>query len=61
MGSHVLLPTLCSLARLTSIELAMFRHSSMPGISSCSTFRSLQRSVMVPEEPASLGRAAWSG
>lgn len=32
----------------------MFRHSSMPGISSCSTFRSLQRSVMVPEEPASL-------
>lgn len=39
----------------------MFRHSSMPGISSCSTFRSLHRSVMVPEEPASLGKAAGSG
>lgn len=42
---------------LTSMELAMLRHSSMPGISSCSTFRSLQRSTMVPEEPASLGEA----
>lgn len=66
-GGCFLLPTLCtptwlrpgSLAtrELTSMELAMLRHSSMPGISSCSTFRSLHRSVMVPEEPASLGEA----
>lgn len=43
------------------MELAMFRHSSMPGISSCSTFRSLQRSVMVPEEPETLREAGRGG
>lgn len=66
-SGRFLLPTLCTPAwlgpgspaarELTSMELAMLRHSSMPGISSCSTFRSLHRRVMVPEEPASLGEA----
>lgn len=46
---------------LTSMELAMFRHSSMPGISSCSTCRSLQRSVMVPEEPEILREGGSGG
>lgn len=39
---------------LTSIELAMFRHSSMPGISSWMIRRSLHFITMVPSEPTNL-------
>lgn len=35
----------------TSIECAMLRHCSMPGMSSWSTRRSLHLMVMVPEDP----------
>lgn len=39
----------------TSMERAMSSVASTPSMSSCNTRRSLQRSVMVPESPATLG------
>lgn len=39
---------------LTSIELAMFKHSSIPGISSWIIRRSLHFIMMVPNEPTNL-------
>lgn len=38
----------------TSMERAMFRHSSMPGMSSCRTHRSLHLRVIVPEDTEGL-------
>lgn len=39
---------------LTSIELVMLRHSSMPGMSSWITRRSLHLTIMLPTDPTNL-------
>lgn len=39
---------------VTSIELAMLRHSSMPGMSSWITRRSLHLTIMLPTDPTNL-------